>query len=183
MSLWQGARWTQRPSQSFPSVPAPRTPLSVNSSAATSTVSLISSNSGSGPRRPLNPLNLRQERRSNSIPLIKQVETAKTDHDPVETLVGILGELPDTSIQEHETQHPPHVASGAGQGKKFDAGGKTLASWLEELEQDKLSNLSKDIDRRISTESNANCRNNCIKSVRRTTNVYYCTPTFFATNI
>ena len=147
MSLWQGTRWTQRPGQSTPSVPS-RPALSVNSSAATSTVSLISSNSGSGPRRPLNQLNLRRDTRSNSIPRLKQVDTAKTDHDPVKSLVGILGELPDTSIQEG--QDTQDVAAAAGQGNKVDAKGKTLTSWLEELEKDKLSKLSKDIDRRIS---------------------------------
>ena len=149
MSLWQGTRWTQRPNQSTLSVTASRASLSVNSSAAASTASLISSNSESGPRRPLNQLNLRLDRRSSSIPHIKQANTAKTDHDPVKVLVGILGELPDTSIQEQETQNIQDPASG--QGKKIDAGGKTLASWLEELEKDKLNKLSKDIDRRIST--------------------------------
>ena len=151
MSLWQGTRWTHRANQSTPPVPAPRPSLSVNSSAAASTVSLISSNSGSGQsRRPLSQLNLRQERRNSSIPHIKQVDTTKTDHDPVKALVGILGELPDTSIQEQDTQNNQDVVSGAGKGKKIDAGGKTLASWLEELEKDKLNKLSKDIDQRTS---------------------------------
>src|SRR5947207_3583686 len=135
MSLWQRTRCTQRPNQPTPTVSAPRTSLSAHSSAATSTVSLISSNSGSSPRRPLNQLNLRQEKRSSSIPLIKSVDTAKSDHDPVKALVGILGEIPDTPIQEQESQDDPGEASGARQGKKIDAGGKPLANWLEELEK------------------------------------------------
>src|SRR5437667_11417722 len=106
MSLWQGTRWTQRGNQS---VPAPRT-LSVNSSAATSTVSLVSSSSGGGaPRRPLTQLNLRQERRSSSN---KTVESTKLDHDPIKTLSGILGELPELSMQNQGNEEKEKIEVG-----------------------------------------------------------------------
>lgn len=145
MSLWQGTRWTQRANQSTPGIHAStRTPLSGNSSAATSTVSLVSSSSSTAPRRPLNQLNLRQEKRSNSIPRVKPVETAKSDHDPVKTLAGILGELPDSPVQEPEKEK-----EGSVEGKrKIDAGGRTLQDWLEELEKDKLNKLAADIEQR-----------------------------------
>ena len=146
MSLWQNTRWTQRQNQSTPAIfNNPRTSLSGNSSAATSVVSLASSNSStvSPPRRPLNQLNLRQDKRSNSITRTTPAETSKSDHDPVKALVGILGELEDT-------QHAaPEPMEGKEQKKeKLDAGGKTLAAWLEELEKDKLTKLSKDIEQR-----------------------------------
>jgi hypothetical protein len=139
MSLWQQARWNQRPNQPGPTSSPSRPSLSGNSSAAASTVSLMSSNSGNAPRRPLNPLNLMQERRSNSIPA-----PVKSDHNPVRTLIGILGELPDG-------QDP--LSSGLTEvvpvEKKVDVGGKTLEEWLEELEKDKSSRLSKEMDQRI----------------------------------
>jgi hypothetical protein len=147
MSLWQGTRWTQRANQSTPGIHAPtRTPLSGNSSAATSTVSLASSNSSTAPRRPLNQLNLRQEKRSNSIPRVKPIETTKSDHDPVQTLAGILGELPDSPVHEPEKEKD---SSSAVEGmRKIDAGGRTLQNWLEELEKDKSKKLATDIEQR-----------------------------------
>jgi len=146
MSLWQGTRWTQRANQSTPGIHVPtRTPLSGNSSAATSTVSLASSNSSTVPRRPLNQLNLRQEKRSNSIPLVKPTETAKLDHDPVKTLAGILGELPESPVQEPEKKDS---SSAVEDKQKIDAGGRTLQNWLEELEKDKLKKLTTDIEQR-----------------------------------
>jgi hypothetical protein len=139
MSLWQQARWNQRPNQpGSPSGPS-RPSLSVNSSAAASTVSLMSSNSGNAPRRPLNTLNLRQERRSNSI-----AAPVKSDHDPVKALIGILGELPDG--QDPLSCGLPEVVPAE---RKVDAAGKTLEEWLEELEKDKSSRLSKEMERRI----------------------------------
>ena len=156
MSLWQNTRWTQRQNQSTPAILSnPRTSLSGNSSAATSSVSLVSSNSSNvSPRRPLNQLTLRQDRRSNSITRNKPVETSKSDHDPVKALIGILGELPEpqTAAQEpaertEEEEKKEPVEQNPG---KVDAGGKTLAAWLEELEKEKLTKLSKDIEQRIS---------------------------------
>jgi hypothetical protein len=154
MSLWQNTRWTQRQNQSTPTILSnPRTSLSGNSSAATSTVSLVSSNSSNvPPRRPLNQLNLRQDRRSNSIPRSKLVEPSKSDHDPVKTLIGILGELPDSEIVAQEPTEGKEEEKQEGVGQKMekvDAAGKTLAAWLEELEKDKLTKLSKDIEQRI----------------------------------
>jgi hypothetical protein len=61
-------------------------------------VSLVSSNSGTTPRRPLNALGIRQERRSTSIPPGKPTESAKSDHDPLKTLAGILGEAPASAV-------------------------------------------------------------------------------------
>ena len=155
MSLWQNTRWTQRQNQSTPTILSnPRTSLSGNSSAATSTVSLVSSNSSNvPPRRPLNQLNLRQDRRSSSITRSKLVEPSKSDHDPVKTLIGILGELPDTEIvalEPTEGKEEDKKKDAVGQKmERVDAAGKTLAAWLEELEKDKLAKLSKDIEQRI----------------------------------
>ena len=167
MSLWQGTRWTQSGNQS---VPAPRT-LSVNSSAATSTVSLVSSSSGGGaPRRPLTQLNLRQERRSSSN---KTVESTKLDHDPIKTLSGILGELPELSMQNQGNEEKEKIE--VGPEKKVDVGGRTLADWLEDLERNKLVKLSKDIEQRMSKCNYVvDRRNNRIKPVPRTPGVYYC---------
>jgi hypothetical protein len=181
MSLWQNTRWTQRQNQSSPTILSnPRTSLSGNSSAATSTVSLVSSNSSNvPPRRPLNQLNLRQDRRSNSIPRSKLVEPSKSDHDPVKTLIGILGELPDSEIVAQGPTEGKEEEKQEGVGQKMekvDAAGKTLAVWLEELEKDKLTKLSKDIEQRIPLLQ-LNCnndRNHGIKSVRGIAVFYSC---------
>ena len=153
MSLWQGRSWTHRSnlSGSASGGHVPRTSISGNSSAAASNVSLVSSSSGNlpPPRRPLNALGLRQERRSISIPpVVKQVETTvKSDHDPLKTLTGILGEVPSSEGQASEDGNAVEEAT------KVDAGGKTLAAWLEELEKDKLDRLQKVIDQRTSSSA------------------------------
>lgn len=80
------------------------------------------------------------------------MESSKSDHDPVKTLIGILGELPDTEIvaQEQTEGKEEEKREVVGQKmEKVDAAGKTLAAWLEELEKDKLAKLSKDIEQRI----------------------------------
>jgi hypothetical protein len=99
MSLWQGPRWTHRSNQSVSGLHGQRPSLSGNSSAGASTVSLVSSASGNAPRRPLNALGIRQERRSSSIPPARPIESAKSDHDPVKTLIGILGEAPISEVR------------------------------------------------------------------------------------
>ena len=71
----------------------------------------------------------------------------KADHDPLKTLIGILGEIP----QERQTEEVGEEAIIEKKRAKVDAGGNTLESWLNELEKDKLSRLSKDIERRISS--------------------------------
>jgi hypothetical protein len=85
------------------------------------------------------------------------VEPSKSDHDPVKTLIGILGELPDTEIvaqEPTEGKEEEEKKEVVGQKtEKVDAAGKTLAAWLEELEKDKLAKLSKDIEQRISYNS------------------------------
>ena len=159
MSLWQNTRWTQRQHQSTPPLLSnPRTSLSGNSSAATSTVSLVSSTSSNVPlRRPLNQLNLRQDRRSNSITRNKPAEPSKSDHDPVKALSGILGELPETQTATEEAGDGKQEDEKEPVGLKLervDVGGKTLAAWLEELEKDKLTKLTKDIEQRISCSVN-----------------------------
>ena len=159
MSLWQNTRWTQRQHQSTPPLLSnPRTSLSGNSSAATSTVSLISSTSSNvPPRRPLNQLNLRQDRRSNSITRNKHAEPSKSDHDPVKALIGILGELPEMQTATEEAGDGKQKDETEPVGLKLervDVGGKTLAAWLEELEKDKLTKLTKDIEQRISCAVN-----------------------------
>lgn len=149
MSLWQGPRRSQRPSQSTPPVHIPRPSLSGNSSAAASTVSLLSTSSGNAPRRPLNQLNLPQRRRSGSFSLNKLVESVKSDHDPVKTLLEILGDVPGSPVQEGEPQGDEDSAVPELQeSTKGDARGKTLGSWLEELEKNKLAALSKDVEQR-----------------------------------
>ena len=81
------------------------------------------------------------------------MESSKSDHDPVKTLIGILGELPDTEIvaqEPTEGKEEENKKEAVGQKmEKVDAAGKTLAAWLEELEKDKLAKLSKDIEQRI----------------------------------
>lgn len=96
MSLWQGRSWTNRSNPSGGH--GPRTSISGNSSAAASNVSLVSSSSGNAPRRPLNALGLRQERKSISVPPVKPVETANSDHDPLKALIGILGEASGSEV-------------------------------------------------------------------------------------
>ena len=165
MSLWQGSRWTTRQSQSTPQLQVGRLSLSGNSSAATSTVSLVSSSSAGNvtpPRRPLNQLNLRLEQRRNSTSRSKTGEVVKSDHDPLKTLVGILGEIP----QETRTEEFAEEANLEMKTAKVDAGGKTLEAWLDELEKGKLSRLSKDIARRISPALTVtNLRNECTQSI------------------
>jgi hypothetical protein len=149
MSLWQGSHWTRRPSQSTPAIHVSRPSLSGNSSAAASTVSLLSTSSGSAPRRPLNQLNLRQKRRSSSIPRGNAVGSVKSDHDPVKTLIEILGDVPDSPTPEGEPQEDKvDVGPELRESQKADAGGKTLDAWLEELEKNKLASLSKDVEQR-----------------------------------
>ena len=81
------------------------------------------------------------------------MEPSKSDHDPVKTLIGILGELPDTEIvalEPTEGKEEDKKKDAVGQKmERVDAAGKTLAAWLEELEKDKLAKLSKDIEQRI----------------------------------
>ena len=148
MSLWQGTRWQHRQNQPGPAVQQSRPSLSGNSSAGASTSSLLSTSSGGGPRRPLNPLNLRQERRSNSIPRAKAADAVKSDHDPVKILIGILGEAPGSTV-EVESSAETDVETTKIK-RKVDAGGKTFGEWLEELELDKSTKLSKAIEERRS---------------------------------
>lgn len=81
------------------------------------------------------------------------MEPSKSDHDPVKTLIGILGELPDTErVAQEPIERKEEEKKKEAVGKKLekvDAAGKTLAAWLEELEKDKLAKLSKDIEQRI----------------------------------
>jgi len=86
----------------------------------------------------------------------------KSDHDPLKTLVGILGEIP----QETRTEEFAEEANLEMKTAKVDAGGKTLEAWLDELEKGKLSRLSKDIARRISPALTVtNLRNECTQSI------------------
>jgi hypothetical protein len=62
----------------------------------------------------------------------------------MKALIGILGELPDG--QDPLSSRLTKVVSAE---KKVDAGGKTLEEWLEELEKDKSTRLSKEMERRI----------------------------------
>jgi hypothetical protein len=97
------------------------------------------------------------------------VGSAKSDHDPVKVLTGILGELPDSSVEDQEVQKNTSEV----EKRKIDVRGKTLESWLEELEKGKLSKLSRDIERRIFiTNDKANARNHGPKSVSGTPIVY-----------
>src|SRR5579862_8421807 len=128
MSLWQGTKWSHRQTPSASGIHGPRLSFSGNSSAAASQISLTSSNSGAGtPRRPLNALGFRREGgRSSSQPPSRTVENIKTDHDPVKTLAGILGES--VPLNEDNT-------FTTAMAQKADAGGKTLSDWLETLEK------------------------------------------------
>ena len=142
MSLWQGTRWTHRANPSAPAIHRP-TP-SGSSSAAASTSSLLSTGSGTSPRRPLNQFNLRQER-SGSVPRSKPTDVPKSDHDPLKTLIGILGETPESQDQVLQLEKDGKAVSQ----QKADAGGKMLTEWLEELEKDKLEKLSTVVERRL----------------------------------
>jgi hypothetical protein len=75
--------------------------------------------------------------------------TVKSDHDPVKTLIGILGDLPEGEkrdlLEERKQGSEERLVTA-----RADAGGKTLEGWLEELERDKLDRLSRDIERRVS---------------------------------
>ena len=56
--------------------------------------------------------------------------------------------------------------------KTADAGEKTLAAWLEELEKDKMDRLQKVIDQRMNQyRETTNNRKQCSKSISRTTNI------------
>lgn len=72
----------------------------------------------------------------------------KSDHDSVKALIGILGEAPEGENRDSLEQGKP--GTDALVTARGDAGGMTLAGWLEELEKDKLDRLSKDIERRVS---------------------------------
>jgi hypothetical protein len=143
MSLWQGTKWSHRQTPSASAINPPRLSFSGNSSAATSQSSFAAGGSGAGtPRRPLNALGIRQEGRSNSQPPSRSVEITKPSHDPVKTLLAILGE--DPAVKEEEDS-----STLADQSQKADAGGKTLAEWLEELEKEESNKLSTVIDKRL----------------------------------
>jgi hypothetical protein len=72
----------------------------------------------------------------------------KSDHDPVKVLITILGEVPE---QQPESEQEGKADVRGTRVVRADAGGRTLEAWLEELEKDKLSRLSKDIERRKSS--------------------------------
>lgn len=75
----------------------------------------------------------------------------KSDHDPLKALIGILGEVPSGSAGQAVSEDGERKS--AEETAKVDAGGKTLAAWLEELEKDKLDRLQKVIDQRMSSSA------------------------------
>jgi len=151
MSLWQGTKWSHRQAASPPSSSplhghghGPRLSFGGSSPATASQISLLSaSTSGaSTPRRPLNALGLRQDgTRSSSQPPPKLSEVTKPDHDAVKTLLGILGETEPVK-EEADNTFTVETAQNA------DAGGKTLADWLGDLEKEEANKLSTEIDHR-----------------------------------